>query len=92
MSKKENHETVTRLILYRLRTHELHRTCVHAWHGRVFSPLIFVRCANTAISFTSTYTLSEMTFNFSILAAHELPDYKRYDTVFNSWASQLAKF
>ena len=80
MSKKENHETVTRLILYRLRTHELHRTCFYAWDGRIFSALIFVLCTNTAISFKSTHTSSEATFNLSILAAHELQtDYTRHD-------------
>jgi hypothetical protein len=49
----ENNETVTRLILYRLRTYELRRICFHAWHGRIFYALIFVRYKDTILRMTS---------------------------------------
>ena len=48
----ENHETVARLVIYRLWPHELDWPCFHAWHGRIFSALIFIRRKDTIIKVT----------------------------------------
>jgi hypothetical protein len=29
----------------------LTQACFHAWHGRIFSALIFIRCKDSSISF-----------------------------------------